>query len=82
VAVTVTLAPEVRPLIFIDGVLSDVTLSVFDDPLSDAAARSGAPVDGMPTAVAAADKEVADPALLVEVSEYRMYVPTSSFVSA
>lgn len=68
-AVTVTLAPEVRPLIVIVGVLSEVTLSVFDDPLSDAAARSGVPVAGIPTAVAAADKEIADPELLVAVSE-------------
>ena len=80
-AVTVTLAPEVRSLIVIAGVLSEVTLSVFEDPLSDAAARSGVPVRGMPTAVAAADNEVADPALLVEVSEYRMYFPTSAVVS-
>ena len=71
-AVTVTLAPEVSPLILIVGVLSEVMLSEFEDPPSDASARSGVAVAGMPTAVAAADNEIADPEPLVAVSEYRI----------
>ena len=42
VAVTVMVAPTVRPLKSNVGVLSAVVLSVADVPVSDAAARSGA----------------------------------------
>ena len=42
VAVTVMVAPTVRPLKSNVGVLSAVVLSVDDVPVSDAAARSGA----------------------------------------
>jgi hypothetical protein len=61
VAVTVTEAPEMRPVRSIRGVESDVRLSLVDVPESDAVARSGVPGAGNPTAVAAADREVAEP---------------------
>jgi hypothetical protein len=44
VAVTVTLAPTVSPAKVKVGVASAVVLSVFEDPVSDAAVRSGAGV--------------------------------------
>ena len=44
VATTVTMSPTEAPGIEISGVLSDVTLSVADDPVSDTANRSGADV--------------------------------------
>jgi hypothetical protein len=44
VAVTVMTAPTVKPESEISGVSSLVVLSVFDEPRSDAAAKSGVPV--------------------------------------
>ena len=68
VAVTVTDAPAVSPVRSICGVLSEVRLSLEDVPESDDVARSGVPVAGIPTAVAAADSDVAEPCELVAVS--------------
>ena len=61
VAVTVTEAPEMSPVRSIRGVESDVRLSLEELPKSEDVARSGAPVADIPTAVAAADNEVAEP---------------------
>jgi hypothetical protein len=44
VAVKVTIAPEVSPATSKVGVLSAVVLSEFDEPVSDAACKSGAGV--------------------------------------
>ena len=49
IAVMVTKAPVCTPEIPISGVVSDVVLSVDDDPVSDAASRSG--IEGLPVAV-------------------------------
>ena len=68
-AVMVTDAPEISPVRLMVGVLSLVVLSLLEVPVSDASAKSGVPVAGMPTAVAAADNEVALPSELVAVSE-------------
>ena len=53
VAVTVTVYPFVAPATETVGVLSDVTLSVDDEPVSDDATRSGA--DGAATAATVTD---------------------------
>jgi hypothetical protein len=58
VDVTVTDAPEVRPDKSTVGVLSDVELSVDDEPRSDAAARSG--TDGTAIVVVIATLETAE----------------------
>ena len=50
-AVTVTVAPTVNPAKLKVGVLSEVILSEFDDPVSEAAARTGAGVGVVGTTV-------------------------------
>jgi hypothetical protein len=67
-AVMVTDAPEISPVRLMVGVLSLVVLSLLEVPVSDASAKSGVPVAGMPTAVAAAESDVAEPCELVAVS--------------
>ena len=48
VAVSVTVAPEVKLPILISGVLSFVILSVLETPVSEAVARVGVPVAASP----------------------------------
>ena len=56
VAVNVTVAPEVKPPIFMSGVLSFVILSVLEIPVSEAVARVGVPVAASPPNVIVRDK--------------------------
>ena len=51
VAVIVTVSPSVAPFVPTVGVVSDVVLSVDDDPVSDAASRSGVFGAGMAVTV-------------------------------
>lgn len=66
-AVTVTVAPDTSPVTEMLGVLSLVSSSEVDDPVSDDVVRSTAVGAGIATAAVAADTEVAVPFALVAV---------------
>jgi hypothetical protein len=73
VAVTVTLAPTVSPAKVKVGVASAVVLSVFEDPVSDAAVRSGAGVGVLGVTVTV--PEEAKDKLPMASTAYALYVP-------
>jgi hypothetical protein len=77
-AVTVTLVPTVRPVRLNVGVLSLVTLSEFDVPVSEAEFRVGAVGVAIVICVVALEVAVALLTELVPVLRTRMYFPTSA----
>jgi hypothetical protein len=81
VAVTVTFAPTTKPASAISGVESLVTSSEFDEPVSEAAIKSGVIVGAVITASALdALIDVIDPVELVAVTAKRRYEPNMSDV--
>lgn len=81
VAVTVTDAPLNNPVTAMLGVLSLVTLSVLEEPVSEAALKSTADGAGIDTAAVGAETEVTDPLAFVAVLAYRRKDPASAAVS-